>query len=61
MSKGINRKNITLTYDDTNFFRFPSEILLDTKRSVKNQSHLRTDEDMEERKKCASNKKLIWS
>lgn len=30
-------------------------------RPVKNQSHLGTDESMEERKPCTSNKELIWS
>lgn len=50
-----------LMYNDTNFFCFLSEILVYSERPVKNQSHLGTDENMEERKKCASNQKLIWS
>lgn len=57
MSEGIN-KNTMLTYNDTNFFHFP--FLVYSERPVKNQSYLRTDENMEEKKKCASNKKLIW-
>lgn len=28
MFKGINEKNIILTYDDSNFFHFVSEILV---------------------------------
>lgn len=45
-------------YDDRNFFHFP--FLVYSERPVKNQSYLRTNENMEEKKKCASNKKLIW-
>lgn len=61
MFKGINKENIILMYDDANFLHFLSEILFYSEGLLKNKSHLGTDESLEERKQCTSNKKLIWS
>lgn len=48
-------------YDDANFLHFLSEIMFYSEGLLKNKSHLGTDESLEERKQCTSNKKLIWS
>lgn len=60
MFKGINKKNVILMHvDAAPSFSFRDFGLLG--RPVKNRSPLGTDECVQERKKCSSNKKLISS